>query len=195
MSAISTSEQLPLFEMPEPASDGASILNTNGAAPSDWFGEQVGAPKGTSPKDSSSENCPDGQTLDEPRHKHGEVDATTVHRNTDDGLKPLGTPVPSEDAAETGMAARRLKRRRDRKAAKDLTAGAKANRPPDPQSGRQSRYLGVRKVAERYDRSVPTVWRWAKEDPDFPKPHKIGRSTLWSLSELEDYERKMGFKS
>lgn len=34
--------------------------------------------------------------------------------------------------------------------------------PPAPSPG-EERYLSAKKVAERYDRSVPSVWRWAAE--------------------------------
>ncbi|WP_373190806.1 helix-turn-helix transcriptional regulator [Halomonas sp.] len=54
-------------------------------------------------------------------------------------------------------------------------------------------FLTVRQVADRLAISVPTVWRWARERPDFPKPHRIGpAATRWRLDDLEAWEAKQG---
>jgi len=42
--------------------------------------------------------------------------------------------------------------------------------------------MTVRQVADRLAVSVPTVWRWARERPDFPKPRRLGpAATRWRL--------------
>lgn len=54
-------------------------------------------------------------------------------------------------------------------------------------------YLTVRQAAARLAVSVPTVWRWARERPDFPKPHRLGPNcTRWRLSDLEAWEAQRG---
>jgi predicted DNA-binding transcriptional regulator AlpA len=35
-----------------------------------------------------------------------------------------------------------------------------------------------------------TITRWIKEEPNFPKPFKIGRKLLWKRSEIEEYIEK-----
>lgn len=36
--------------------------------------------------------------------------------------------------------------------------------------------------------SVPTIWRWARLNPDFPRPFKLGsRVTLFDESELDAF--------
>ena len=59
------------------------------------------------------------------------------------------------------------------------------------------RFLRVKRVAERYDTSCSTIWRWSKEkrfsDLKFPRPVKIGpHTTGWAESDLEawDAERR-----
>lgn len=50
-------------------------------------------------------------------------------------------------------------------------------------------FLTVRQVADRLAVSVPTVWRWARERTDFPKPHRLGAaSTRWRLADVEAWE-------
>lgn len=54
-------------------------------------------------------------------------------------------------------------------------------------------YLTVRQAAARLAVSVPTVWRWARERPDFPKPCRLGPNcTRWRLSDLEAWEAQRG---
>ena len=57
------------------------------------------------------------------------------------------------------------------------------------QSDRFSSYLKVSDVARRLDISVPTVWRWTQERPDFPRPKKFGvRVSRWLLADLIAFE-------
>ncbi|WP_348827424.1 AlpA family phage regulatory protein [Halomonas sp. RT37] len=52
-------------------------------------------------------------------------------------------------------------------------------------------FLTVRQVAERHAVSVPTVWRWARERADFPKPQRLGpAATRWRLADLEAWEKR-----
>ena len=49
-------------------------------------------------------------------------------------------------------------------------------------------YLTVQSVAKHYGISVPTVWRWLKSNPDFPKPVRLGvRITRWRIEDIESY--------
>ena len=47
--------------------------------------------------------------------------------------------------------------------------------------------ITVKEVARMYGVSVPTIWRWLKVDPHFPKAHKIVGTTRWMLSEVQDH--------
>ena len=50
-------------------------------------------------------------------------------------------------------------------------------------------YLSDVKVAERYSVSRNTVWRWHREQVDFPKAVCLTPgSTRWRLSDLEIWE-------
>lgn len=54
-------------------------------------------------------------------------------------------------------------------------------------------WLTVKQAAVRLAVSVPTVWRWSRERPDFPKPHTLGPNcTRWRLADLEAWEAKRG---
>lgn len=61
----------------------------------------------------------------------------------------------------------------------------------DDPSTEGERYLAVKQVANRYSVSVPTIWRWSKEDEAFPKPRVIRKGTSrWRLSELLAFENR-----
>lgn len=50
-------------------------------------------------------------------------------------------------------------------------------------------YLRDQQVAERLGVARITVWRWAKDKAEFPKPIKLSSGcTRWKLSELEAWE-------
>ena len=49
-------------------------------------------------------------------------------------------------------------------------------------------YLTVEEVAQRFNVSTDTIYRW-KRDGDFPKAVKLSRGTTrWRLSEIEAWE-------
>ncbi|MEG3078862.1 AlpA family phage regulatory protein [Halomonas sp. 5021] len=49
-------------------------------------------------------------------------------------------------------------------------------------------YIDVKQLAKRYQTSVPTIWRWAREG-DFPKPVKLSACcTRWRLGDIEAWE-------
>lgn len=55
-----------------------------------------------------------------------------------------------------------------------------------------NRYLSVRSVAQRFDISVNTVWRWVRNKM-FPAPVKLSdKCTRWRESDLIDYEERTG---
>lgn len=57
-------------------------------------------------------------------------------------------------------------------------------------------FLSDREVAQRYSVSRPTIWRWAKDVDDFPRPVKIAKGTTrWRVNDLEEYERTCGSRS
>lgn len=52
----------------------------------------------------------------------------------------------------------------------------------------QSPWMNVREVAAFFSVSVPTIWRWAKDNPEFPKGHELSRGTTrWYREDLERY--------
>lgn len=52
----------------------------------------------------------------------------------------------------------------------------------------QSRSLRPKQAAEFLGISAATLWRWAKERKDFPKPCRLGpRTTVFEQSELVDF--------
>ena len=57
------------------------------------------------------------------------------------------------------------------------------------------KFLRVKRVAERYDTSPATVWRWSN-DPryahlGFPKPVPLGdNTTAWIDEELDEYDQR-----
>lgn len=53
-----------------------------------------------------------------------------------------------------------------------------------------TRYLTINEVALRYGITRATVWRWVKNDEQFPKPIKLSPGTSrWSLIHLVAFER------
>jgi prophage regulatory protein len=52
-------------------------------------------------------------------------------------------------------------------------------------------YLSDVHLAERYQVARPTIWRWARNDKDFPKPVKLSPGcSRWNLAELESWEAR-----
>ncbi|WP_134679578.1 helix-turn-helix transcriptional regulator [Paracoccus ravus] len=50
-------------------------------------------------------------------------------------------------------------------------------------------FVSDKQVAERYGVTRPTVWRWVKADPTFPKPISLSPGcTRWKASELDVWE-------
>ena len=52
-------------------------------------------------------------------------------------------------------------------------------------------YLSDKLIAARYGVHRSTPWRWAKDDPTFPNPIKLGGATRWRLSELKAWEAQL----
>lgn len=51
-------------------------------------------------------------------------------------------------------------------------------------------FLTARDLADRYSVALSTVWRWPKENPEFPKPIRLGAGcTRWRLSDLVAFEK------
>ncbi|WP_081698963.1 AlpA family phage regulatory protein [Marinobacter sp. EVN1] len=59
-------------------------------------------------------------------------------------------------------------------------------------SDQKEKYLSARELASRYEVSLVTPWRWAKQG-SFPRPVKLGPNcTRWKLSEIEAWEASRG---
>ncbi|WP_336801101.1 helix-turn-helix transcriptional regulator [Kaistia sp. MMO-174] len=64
--------------------------------------------------------------------------------------------------------------------------------PAGTDAGAQA-YLSVAQVARRFSVSVPTIWRWAKTRPEFPKPVVLSPGTTrWRLADLVAFEQNLG---
>ncbi|ASP35633.1 AlpA family transcriptional regulator [Labrenzia sp. VG12] len=51
--------------------------------------------------------------------------------------------------------------------------------------------MSDKQVAKRISISKATVWRWAKSNPDFPKPIVFSKGvTRWSLDDLLVFEAR-----
>ena len=54
-------------------------------------------------------------------------------------------------------------------------------------------YLSYAQLAARYGVHRATLWRWAKTDPNFPKPVSLSPGcTRWKLSAVEAWEATRG---
>ena len=78
------------------------------------------------------------------------------------------------------------------KMAKASTAPVPKGRPlaplPQPQAPPSKRGLRPAQVAQKCGVSVPTVWRWARNNPLFPRPSKPSeRVTLFDESEVDAF--------
>ena len=50
-------------------------------------------------------------------------------------------------------------------------------------------FVSDKAIAERYGVTRPSVWRWLKTDPTFPKPISLSPGcTRWRLDEIEAWE-------
>ena len=50
-------------------------------------------------------------------------------------------------------------------------------------------WMTAKQLANRYDVSVATVWRWSRDRADFPKPVRIGDNcTRFKVTEIESWE-------
>ncbi|WEJ09959.1 helix-turn-helix transcriptional regulator [Sinorhizobium prairiense] len=73
---------------------------------------------------------------------------------------------------------------------KRSSLASRASGAPKPMSVEAERYLTVRDVAQRFAVSIQTVWRWAKERTEFPKPVELSPGTTrWRMSDLTAFER------
>lgn len=51
------------------------------------------------------------------------------------------------------------------------------------------KYISDKQLAEQFGVHRPTIWRWAKNDPTFPKPVRLSPGcTRWKLAEIEAWE-------
>lgn len=51
-------------------------------------------------------------------------------------------------------------------------------------------YLTVKQVADRYNVTKATIWRWVRTDPTFPRPVKFSeQATRFEFSALESWEQ------
>lgn len=57
------------------------------------------------------------------------------------------------------------------------------------------RFFCVAEIAERYQVSLATVWRWVKINDDFPAPMKLSAGvSRWSEEQLFEFERRVALR-
>lgn len=57
--------------------------------------------------------------------------------------------------------------------------------------GGDETWSSVNQLGERYDVHPATMWRWAKNDPSFPKPVTLSPGcTRWKMSEVKAWEAR-----
>ena len=70
-----------------------------------------------------------------------------------------------------------------------LTPQTAPDGAPNLLSQHNETFVSVKTVAQRYGVSPPTIWRWLKTNPKFPKPYKPSPGvTRWKLSEILAFE-------
>lgn len=61
-----------------------------------------------------------------------------------------------------------------------------ANTAPRP----DQLYLSASQVANRLGLSRTSIWRYLKNEPNFPQPYKFGKTTRrWALEEIQAWEQ------
>lgn len=56
-----------------------------------------------------------------------------------------------------------------------------------------NRYFRVTELALMLSVNRSTIWRWVKEDPDFPNPIKLGpKVTVWDGCRVQDWLQSRG---
>lgn len=59
-----------------------------------------------------------------------------------------------------------------------------------PEVTKAETFLSDLNLADRYNVHRTTVWRWAKSEPNFPKPVVLSPGcTRWKLSDIEAWEQ------
>ncbi|MEP3635355.1 MAG: helix-turn-helix domain-containing protein [Shimia thalassica] len=59
---------------------------------------------------------------------------------------------------------------------------------PKQQDMTKNQWWTDRQVAEFFNVSRPTIWKWAKVLDGFPKPHKFGHTTRFSADAVRAYQ-------
>ena len=77
-----------------------------------------------------------------------------------------------------------------RRSGAGYTTGIRTVKPNHP----DARWATSNQVCIRYARSQQWLWNQEKYNPNFPKPAYEGRRRLYSVPELEAYDRKLLLK-
>lgn len=74
---------------------------------------------------------------------------------------------------------------------KSKQSGSSQRRKPK-QTDALSPWMAVGDVADFFAVSVPTIWRWNRNNPEFPKSHELSPGTTrWYREEIEEYCLKL----
>jgi predicted DNA-binding transcriptional regulator AlpA len=107
--------------------------------------------------------------VDCPAYNNRDVDTLPVTE-----VPPLDVPVQAKTT-------------KPQKTAKEKKAQSTARIHPDMVTLHALCLLSVKQVALQYGVSPPTIWRWIKEQADFPKPVRNRGSTRWYAGDIIDH--------
>ncbi len=103
-------------------------------------------------------------------------------------IEPSSSEVPSETKPEAPCPARPASARLKPKPDQSDTAPRRTPKRTDYRSA----WMTVREVAAFFAVSVPTIWRWNRNNPAFPKGHELSPGTTrWYREEIERHCLKL----
>jgi predicted DNA-binding transcriptional regulator AlpA len=117
------------------------------------------------------------------------LDLLEPQRDDPGNRASTASPSPGEPSAVVS------RRRHVKKSCpeRNKTGATAAVAVPPATDVRTPAYLSVLQVARRFSVSVPTIWRWAKTRPEFPKPVLLSPGTTrWRVSDLIAFEQSLG---
>ncbi|MBO6891605.1 MAG: AlpA family phage regulatory protein [Roseibium sp.] len=103
-------------------------------------------------------------------------------------IDPSTLEAPSEKKPKASPPARPASAQQKAKSKQSGTGERRSPKKTDVLSP----WMAVGDVATFFAVSKPTIWRWTKNNPEFPKGHELSHGTTrWYRAEIEDYCLKL----